>query len=257
MALAQLSYFSPSLKTTTALTAILPDAALGPIPVFKLRHALGDDHTIWSRRTSIERYAAAYPMIIVMPGTARGWYTNAATPPGLSYEDHIIKDVLPLIDRTFSTLPQREARVIGGLSMGGYGAIKLALKFPHLFCSATSHSGALLTPLHKPETRPKDFAPQLAEFQSIFGPNWQGGPNDPLALAKTCPSHLRPSLRLDCGLNDFLLEQNREFHAHLDSLHFPHEYHEFEGDHNWAYWDQHIQDALAFHAKVLKIPRTT
>ncbi|MGN6371134.1 MAG: alpha/beta hydrolase [Phycisphaerae bacterium] len=279
MALANLSYFSPALKTTTALTAILPDSGPGPFPVFYLLHGLGDDHTIWSRRTSIERYVSGIPLIVVMPGTARGWYTNAATPPGLPYEDHLTTDVLSLVDRLFPTIPRREGRVIGGLSMGGYGAIKLALKFPDLFCSATSHSGPLMTPLHKPELRPKEFAPQLAEYQSIFGADWQGGPNDPAALAKKCPLHLRPALRIDCGLSDFLLDQNREFHTHLDALHFPHEYHEFEGEHNctccgnkhtctcdgggplnpwsarhdWAYWDRHIQDAILFHCKNLRI----
>jgi S-formylglutathione hydrolase FrmB len=141
--------------------------------------------------------------------------------------------------------------------MGGYGAVKLALKFPHLFCAATSHSGPLMTPLYKPETRPKDYQPMLTEFESIFGPDWQGGPNDPVALAQKCPLHLRPALRLDCGVGDFLLEQNRDFHTHLQSLPYPHEYEEFPGEHNWAYWDTHIQDAIRFHSKVLKIPLPT
>ena len=111
-----------------------------------------------------------------------------------------------------------------------------------------------MTPLHKPETRPKDFQPMQLEFEAIFGNHWQGGPNDPVALARKCPIPLRPALRLDCGLDDFLLEQNREFHAHLQSLPYPHEYEEFPGDHNWAYWDIHIQEAIRFHCKVLKIP---
>ena len=254
MALANLSFFGRSIGVTTGLTVILPDAGPGPFPVFYLLHGLGDDHTIWARRTSIERYVSGLPLIVVMPDTARGWYTNSATTPGALYEDHLIKDVIPFVDRLFPTIARREGRVIGGLSMGGYGAVKLALKFPDLFCSATSHSGAVMTPLYKPETRPKDFQPMATEFEAIFGSSWRGGSSDPTALATKCPIHLRPALRIDCGTNDFLLDQNREFHACLDSLHFPHEYEEFPGEHNWAYWDIHVQDAIRFHCRVLKIP---
>lgn len=253
MALAELSYFARSIGLTTTLSAILPDSGSGPFPVFYLLHGLGDDHTTWLRRTSLERYVAGVPLIIILPETARGWYINSDSPAGRAYEDHLVKEVIPLVDRLFPTIARREGRVIGGLSMGGYGAVKSALKFPELFCDATSHSGPLMTPMHKPETRPKEYAPQLAEFAALFGPGWQNGPNDPVALAKKCPLHLRPALRIDCGLSDFLLDQNREFHTHLTTLRFPHEYQEFDGEHNWAYWDTHIQDALAFHRKQLHI----
>jgi len=64
---------------------------------------------------------------------------------------------------------------------------------------------------------------------------------------------LVPALRLDCGTDDFLLEENRLFHRLLESMHVPHEYEEFPGDHNWAYWDTHIQQAVAFHARNLKL----
>ena len=62
------------------------------------------------------------------------------------------------------------------------------------------------------------------------------------------------AMRIDCGASDFLLDQNRKFHAHLESLHIPHEYEEFPGVHEWDYWDAHIREALAFHAKNLKLP---
>jgi putative tributyrin esterase len=253
MALANLSFFGKSIGLTSQLSILLPDSGNGPFPVFYLLHGLSDDHTTWLRRTSLERYAADIPMIIVMPATGRGWYTNSESPGGRAYEDHITKDVLPFIDRLFPTIQRREGRVIGGLSMGGYGAVKLALKFPDTFCSATSHSGPLMTPLHKPESRPKELQAKGAEFEAIFGKDWRGGPNDPIALAKKCPLHLRPALRFDCGTNDFLLDQNREFHSLLNELPFPHEYQEFDGDHNWAYWDNHIQEALAFHRRQLHI----
>src|ERR1051325_5981896 len=220
MSLAQISFVGSSIGMNSSMNVILPDTGNGPFPVFYLLHGLTDDHSAWMRRTSIERYVGGLPLIVVMPGTARGWYTNSATTPINAYEDHIIKDVVAFVDRVFPTIKSRMGRVVGGLSMGGYGALKLALKYPDMFCSAVSHSGAVMTPLHKPETRPKDLLPLKAEFELLFGKDWRGGPNDPVALAEKCPKNLRPALRIDCGTDDFLLEQNREFHAILNNLQF-------------------------------------
>jgi S-formylglutathione hydrolase FrmB len=133
--------------------------------------------------------------------------------------------------------------------MGGYGAVKFALKYPHLFAAATSHSGAVMTPLHKLGSHPYDMIGFKPEFEFVFGKDWRGGPNDPAALAEKCPKDLRPALRIDCGVDDYLIVQNRDFHACLNALDFPHEYQEFPGEHNWAYWDVHVQEALAFHCR--------
>jgi S-formylglutathione hydrolase FrmB len=255
MALAEISFFGKSLGMNTRLMALLPESTGtgGRFPVFYLLHGLGDDCTAWVRKTGIERYVSELPLIVVMPDAGRGWYTNARAGDGRAYEDHLVKDLVPFVDRVFPTIARREGRVIGGLSMGGYGAVKMALKFPEMFCSATSHSGSVMTPLHKPETRPKDLQALKPEFEAIFGQDWRGGENDPLALAKKCPITLRPALRLDCGLEDFLLDQNREFHAYLESIRFPHEYAEFPGDHAWAYWDEHVKEAIAFHGRRLHL----
>ncbi len=253
MALAQMSFFSRSLRQSTHLNVLLPDAGSGPFPVWYLLHGLSDDYSMWLRRTSLERYLAALPLIVVMPDGGRGWYTNAQTPPGRAYEDHLVKDIMTFVDRLLPTIPRREGRVIGGLSMGGYGAVKLAFKHPELFCAAASHSGVLMTPLHKPESRSKELQLLHPEFESIFGSHWRGGPDDPVALARACPIHLRPALYIDCGTNDFLLEQNREFHAALDGLRIGHDYHEFPGDHQWDYWDTHVQDSLAFLRRALRL----
>ncbi len=253
MALCSINFFGSSIGFATSMNVILPDTGPGPFPVFYLLHGLSDDHSIWLRRTSIERYVAGVPIIIVMPTTHRGFYTNGQSPATYRYEDHIINDVVGFVDRTFPTLKTRAGRVIGGLSMGGYGAVKLALKHPDLFCSATSHSGAMYGPLFKPMSGKKPDQSMEPEFATIFGKRYLGGPDDPIALAKKCPKNKRPALRIDCGTEDFLIEHNRSFHAQLTKQKFPHEYHEAPGNHNWAYWDTHIQHALAFHRAQLKI----
>jgi len=217
----------------------------GPFPVFYLLHGLSDDYTAWSRRTSIERYVQDLPMIVVMPDGGRGFYTDAVA--GFAYESAIVRDLIPFVDRTFHTDARREGRVIGGLSMGGYGSVKLALAHPDLFCSAVSHSGALGL-----GGRPLEGHQEIREeLVRLFGPQPAGGPTDLYALAERVDRALLPALRIDCGTEDGLLEQNRGFHAHLDRLGIPHEYQEFPGAHTWDYWDTHVQEAIAFHARAL------
>ncbi len=244
MAICELHYFSSALQKQTAANVIFPENESGPFPVLYLLHGLSDDHTIWMRRTSLERYVEGLPLIIVMPDGGRGFYTDAAA--GFAYETALIRDLIGLVDRTFQTQTARRGRCISGLSMGGYGALKLGLKHPDLFCSAVSHSGAL-------NFGQSGGRYQLPEFARILGDPSTGKPHSLYALAETVDRSLVPALRIDCGTDDELIENNREFHAHLTNLGLPHEYEEFPGGHNWAYWDTHVQEAIRFHAKHLGI----
>jgi S-formylglutathione hydrolase FrmB len=88
-------------------------------------------------------------------------------------------------------------------------------------------------------------------MRRIFGASPGGGPDDPYALAETIDCTLLPALRIDCGLEDGLLEENRAFHRHLEQLAIPHEYAEFPGAHTWDYWDRHVQEAIAFQALII------
>ncbi|HXT36747.1 MAG TPA: alpha/beta hydrolase family protein [Chloroflexota bacterium] len=245
MALCELRYFSAALEKMTAATLILPEGRSGPFPTFYLLHGLSDDHTAWTRNTSLERYAAAYPFLIVMPDGGRGYYSDA--PGGDAYETAIVRDLVTYVDQTFQTDPRPEARAIGGLSMGGYGALKLGMGYPDLFGSVTSHScsrAVLWT--HESNTDEE-------KFLRAFGPMPRGGSSDLFALAERIDQAGLPALSLDCGTEDELLEVNRHFHAHLEALHIPHLYREYPGGHAWDYWDRRIQEALAFHARALHL----
>ena len=252
MAFCELKYFSKALGMNTAANVILPEGQPGPFPVFYLLHGLSDDHTIWSRRTSIERYVQELPLIVVMPNGGRGFYTDAVE--GFAYETAIIGDLIGFVDQMLPTRAERNGRCIGGLSMGGYGALKLALRFPEMFCSAVSHSGALQFGHVPPDEEPAEFRD---EFRRITGDSPGGGPNDLHALIKNLTPDQRPALRIDCGTEDFLLDANREFHAHLKQLGVPHEYEEFPGAHEWGYWDRHVQAAIRFHTRHLNIASTS
>lgn len=242
MAFAPINYHSRSLQKASTVNVVFPDDPdiPGPWSVFYLLHGLSDDQSIWMRRTSIERYASGLPLMVVMPDGGRGWYTNAKE--GFAYEDDLMKDVVGLVERTFPVKAEQSGRAIGGLSMGGYGAVKIGLKHHDKFASVNSHSGAVGF------LRDKELP---AEFQRIFGDGPKGGPEDPFAIVEKIDHGLVPKMRIDCGMSDFLLDQNRAFHKHLDDLEIDHEYEEFPGSHEWAYWDKHVQEALAFHVRNL------
>jgi putative tributyrin esterase len=251
VAFCELKYRSAALGKQTAANIILPQSdAPPPYPVFYLLHGLSDDHTIWSRRTSIERYVQNLPLIVVMPDGGRGFYCDACEGP--AFETAIIRDLIGYVDRMLPTKATREGRCIGGLSMGGYGAVKLALKFPEMFVSANSHSGALAF-AHKPLSTDPEAHAFRAEMRRIIGDDSRGGDNDVFALAERLEPALRPALLIDCGTEDFLIEDNRAAHAHLEQAGYSHAYREFPGAHDWAYWDIHVQEALAFHARHLGI----
>jgi len=249
MAFCEVHFFSDVLMKQVAMNVILPDKARGPFAAFYLLHGLSDDYTIWHRRTRIEWYVRDLPLIVVMPDGFRGFYTNNEQGP--AYADFFAKELPAFIERTFPAKKNRAARSIGGLSMGGYGALRIALANPERFVSANSHSGALLA-----GTRPRPQLREHREFRQVFGDDPAGTDHDLLALTlRAQRSKNLPKLLIDCGKQDYLIDDNRKFHAAMRKQNIAHEYREFPGAHDWDYWDQHVRDALKFHALALKLVR--
>lgn len=249
MAQATINYYSHSLDKASSFNVIFPDSpdAERPWGVYYLLHGLSDDHTTWSRRSCIERYVLGYRLMVVMPDGGRGWYTNAVD--GDPYEDDLMTQVIGLVEKNFPVRAERSGRAIGGNSMGGFGAVKLALKHPDVFASADSHSGVLGF------LRSPDESKLLArEFTRIFGHSPTDGPEDPYHLASCVRPRKRPALRIVCGEEDPFVGQNRAFHEHLRALEFDHEYEEHAGTHNWQFWDRHLRSAIDFHRRNLRIP---
>lgn len=250
MALLELNWFSQILLKAVGTRIIVPDTGKGPFPVFYLLHGLSDDYTIWHRRTRIEWYVRDLPLIVVMPDGYRNFYTDNDQGPAMA--KHIGEELPGQVERLLPAKTGRAGRAIGGLSMGGYGALRVGLGYPDRFASITSHSGALM---HGSMTYTK---PQDAEFRRVFGPRPAGSDHDLVHLARRCKrAGTLPKIRIDCGTGDFLLDDNRRYHAALRQLDVPHEYEEFPGVHDWDYWDGHVREAIAFHARNLKIGRVS
>lgn len=256
MAFLELTYKSKALKMNVAVNVFLPecpkDSTLAGAPEvqsFKtlyLFHGVGANHADWIRKTNIERYAAQYGIAVVMPEVGRTWYTDTAYDQ--KYFTFVTQE-LPAVCRSYfkGMTDRREDNLVAGFSMGGYGAVKAALRCPDRFCGCASLSGALdITREGRPYL--------LEEWQSIFGfdlPDGaalKGSKHDVFALAEnnSASGVPFPKLYLWCGTEDTLITVNRKFHQLLDTLHVEHCYEESEGTHTWKYWDQYIQTALAY-----------
>ena len=257
MANIEFQFYSKALKKATCVNVILPEVnknapGIGnpgqPYKTLYLLHGLSCDYTYWLRRTSIERYATAYGIAVVMPDAGRSWYTDTAN--GEKYLTFIAEE-LPQVCRSYfmGMSDKREDNYVAGLSMGGYGAIKIALTYPDTFCGCISLSGALDITR---KNRPRD----LTEWRAIFSydlPSFEaltGTRHDIYALAEK--NHAEgipfPKLFIWCGTEDSpgILNNNRQMHELLKKLGIEHCYIESEGDHSWKWWDLHIQSGLRF-----------
>ncbi|PYI55854.1 alpha/beta hydrolase [Paenibacillus flagellatus] len=242
MAFIQCNFTSDTLAIGATMNVLLPDPKPGQpadrkYPTLYLLHGLSDDHTAWMRWTSIERYARTKEIAIVMPAVNRSFYTDMVG--GYPYWTFVSEELPAKARAYFPLSDKREDTFAAGLSMGGYGAFKLALRRPDLFAAAASLSGALdLRNGH--ERWPRDYG-------YIFG---QGAPvpadDDLFRLAEKVAASggPKPKLYQACGTEDFLYEANRAFLGHAQSLGLELEYEEGPGGHDWAYWDAYIRRVL-------------
>jgi S-formylglutathione hydrolase FrmB len=220
-------------------------------PVLYLLHGYTDHYPAWVSYTNLTQYARGFQQIIVMPEGDNGFYTNSYADAKLAWEDFVILDLIPYVDSHYRTVTSREGRAIAGLSMGGYGALKLGLKYPRLFSAVASMSGATAAARLKGEALDDDVFRKLID--GVFGPadNPDRALNDPFELVAKVPRDELPQLYLSIGSEDFLLEENREFVRLLSKLKVPYEYREIPGKHEWPVWDREIQVVLEHQASII------
>src|SRR4030095_8885917 len=289
------SFWSQALGIRKRFVVYLPPSydanAQRRYPVAYYLHGMWGDEWNWVRAGGIDRtldslVVTGLPeMIVIMPDGDDGWYTtwnnlgnNAecrrSKPPGRQtesvdaycvpwpkYDDYIARDLVARVDSVYRTIPSRSARAIAGLSMGGYGAISLALAYPDVFSAAASHSGVVSTlyflphplasqsPYQRTEAELRQNMPNLGPALVLaFGRDTAGWwPRDPGRRAARYSGADRsrmPALMLDVGLADPYLDQSRDLHATLDRLGVAHAYAEWPGAHNWEYWRLHARESL-------------
>lgn len=231
-------------------------------------------------------------MIVIMPDGDDGWYTtwnrlldvstcrrefrpregdtaDSYCVPWSHYDDYIARDLVAAVDDRFRSVPNRAQRVIAGLSMGGYGALSLALRYPDVFRAAASHSG-VVSPLYT-GAHPFDGTPRYAtsgdalreswgeRFWPIISPAFGTDTaawfaRDPARLAQRLVVQRAtniPALYLDCGTEDGLIDQSRVLRAELQRLGLTPAYAEWPGKHDWDYWRRHSAESLSWLARQL------
>jgi S-formylglutathione hydrolase FrmB len=244
---------------------VLPYNALLPVgyaesnkryPVLYHLHGLFGRYDDWVTRTNLAEYAAHYDVIIITPEGHDSWYTDSGGVATDKYESYFIREIISDVDARFRTIKDRRARGVGGLSMGGYGALKYGLKHPEQFAFAASLSGAL-DPTLRTDDNP-GFAWDILRpsINSVFGPrnSQTRTANDLHQIARGLSASQiasLPYLYFDCGLEDGFLATNRELADILLSKRIPHQYRQLPGGHNWAYWDQQVREVLRLYAQLM------
>ncbi|MBQ8374215.1 MAG: esterase family protein [Clostridia bacterium] len=251
MALINIKFSSEVLGRQTSINVIIPQKRTnGEIGIenaakdekyktLLLLHGLSDDNTIWLRRTSIERYATERGIAVVMPSGDRSFYTDMKY--GDKFYTYISQEVLRIAREYLPLSEKREDNFIAGNSMGGYGALKIALKNPESFCAAAG-----LSSVADVESFMTKYASHLRE--PIFGTGEKVPDSEDLFfLAKDGESQpIKPRIYMGEGKGDYMYADNIRLKTLFESLDYDYTYSEDEGAHNWAFWDDYIQRVLSW-----------
>lgn len=255
-----LDVYSPAMDKTYKAAVVLPNSyakSKKNYPVVYLLHGAYGHFRDWLKNTPnknlLHELADQYNIIIVTPeGENFSFYIDSPVNKGSQFETHITKEVIQKIDQTYRTVKDKKGRVITGLSMGGHGALYLSTRHPELFAGAGSMSGAVdmggirnrdtpekINKLMEPVFGPDGASQEVYDSHAVIG-----------MLDKIKANNLE--LIIDCGVDDFLFEPNRELHRRMVYAKIPHDYIERPGAHTWEYWENALPYQILFFDKVFK-----
>ena len=249
MAFFEIEYHSAVLKMERRVNVIYPDAdAVAPgqiadtdIPVLYLLHGMGGNENSWRKRTNIERLLRHTNLIVIMPSTDLAWYTNTAY--GLNYYDAIAKELPEVMQRFFPNMSRkREKTFIAGLSMGGYGAYKIALTTDRL-SYAGSFSGAIGLGLDDVDIEELPGG-TLNYWQGVFGDLKAADVKQHFLTTMTKKSDKKTKFYAWCGEQDFLYQANEVAVKQLRECGLDITYHHNSGKHEWYYWEKQLEEFL-------------
>lgn len=254
-------FFSSLNKRELPYCAILPAGyhnAENNFPVLYLLHGLFGRFDNWLTNTEIINYARAFPFVIICAEGGDNWYMDSAKSENHFYETYLAEELIPDVEQRFKVRANRNSRSVAGLSMGGYGAFKLALRRPELFYFAGSMSGAFHAAEIASSRNSDEWIKLLPSITEIFGSHSPvtRSRDDLFELVNNYPPEQiknLPYFYFDCGKDDSFLPINRRLAKDFFQKKVPFEFHEFEGSHDWDYWNLHLPHILRAAERYLRV----
>ena len=240
---------SEKMGRTIPCTIVLPDdyfdeeEASEQYPVVYVLHGHGGNHKSWvEKNPDMATLAAQYGFIIVCPDGQNSWYWDSPIDPKMQFETHIISELVPYIDANYRTIPERNSRAITGLSMGGHGALWLAMRHPDVFCACGSMSGGVDI---RPFPKSWNMADRLGPYEGNEA-RW-----NEYTVINLVPKLKPGSLKIivDCGVADFFYPVNVNLHDALLAQGIDHDFYARPGKHTWSYWVNALDYHMLFFAK--------
>lgn len=249
MALFQCTFRSQVIGTDVPFNVIIPEHCKEDIPIVLLLHGHGGNQDHWLRNTPIERYAKTYGMAMVMPYGQKSWFCDMKY--GDKYYTYITQELMEYVRTIFPVSKKREKTFVAGLSMGGYGALKIALAESDRFAACGALSGAV--DLHARFA----LGNRHEDGVSIWGENYldviPGSVDDTYELTRRLEAEGRPKpwIYQACGTEDKRLHENHLFRDFIQDRGYVYEYFEGPGIHDWTFWNTHILKALDFFQRCM------
>ena len=249
MARFQCTFRSQVIGTDVSFNVVIPEQCKEDIPVVLLLHGRSGNHDEWLRNTPIERLAKIYGMAMVMPDGHGSWFCDMKY--GNKYYTYITQELMEYVRTIFPITKKREKTFVAGLSMGGYGALKIALAESDQFAACGAFSGAV------------DIHARFAlgnrheDGISIWGENYldviPGSMDDTYELTRRLEAQGKPKpwIYQACGTEDKRLQENHLFRDFIQDRGYVYEYFEGPGRHNWDFWEVHIVKALDFFQRYM------
>lgn len=263
MAVLQAQIYSTSLQRTVPISVILPSdktdisgnrSAVPPFKTLYLLHGIFGDQADWITNTRIVRWAMDHNLAVIMPAGENHFYMNQPG-EGYRYGDFIGQELVELTRAMFSLSHKREDTFIGGLSMGGGGALLNGLRHPETFAGIIALSSFVQNPDTVPE---EDESESVLERGSFFSActghtsaDFRNSPDDLSVWTdrlRDLPDSEKPGLYIACGTDDFLLPVSRKLKRQLEDAGCTVQYEEAPGGHEWDFWDSQIEKAISWIA---------
>lgn len=260
MAFFQVNFFSKAIRRNVSFNALVPldagseeELPKTPLKSLYLLNGFFGDYMDWICNTRIRQLSSQYGIAVFMPSGENSFYLDDAEKSEL-HSEYVGAELVEFTRKVFPLSDKREDTFIGGLSMGGYGAMRTGLKYHFNFGRIIALSSALI--IRDVAQIPPDYKDPMADYaycRRVFGELDKiiGSDKDPEALAANLKKEGKevPSIYMACGTEDFLIAQNRAYHDFLNSLGIEHAYVEGPGVHDWKFWDEYIEKALIWALK--------